>query len=175
MAMMLTVMPPMMPGSASGSSTWRTMCQRRQPMARAASTSPWSTSFRLTCAMRAKNGTRLADSGTMAAQVPSVVPTRNRVKGSIATSRMMNGMERKVFTVTESTLLKRGLGYRLPGAVMVSTTASARPDTMAMTADMLTIARVCRKACRYLSSIGNDIAQHLDLIGHQRGARGLFL
>ncbi|MNO02184.1 hypothetical protein D3C81_2225120 [compost metagenome] len=63
----------------------------------------------------------------------------------------------------------------MPGAVMVSTTASARPVAMAMAAEMLTIVRVCRNACRYLSSIGSDIAQHLDLIGHQRGARGLFL
>ncbi|MCY1554023.1 hypothetical protein D9M68_905640 [compost metagenome] len=125
--------------------------------------------------MRAKNGTRLADSGTMAAHVPSVVPTRKRVKGSMATSRMMKGMALNVFTVIDSALLKRGRGYRLPGAVMVSTTASARPETIAMAAEMPTIARVCRNACRYLSSIGSDIAQHLDLIGHQRGARGFFL
>ncbi|KAG0755276.1 hypothetical protein G6F22_020669 [Rhizopus arrhizus] len=111
----------------------------------------------------------------MAAQVPNVVPTRKRVNGSMATSKMMKGMARNVFTVIDSTLFKRGLGYRLPGAVTVSTTASARPDTIAMTAEMLTIARVCRNACRYLSSIGSDIPQHLYLIGHQRGTRGLFL
>ena len=80
-----------------------------------------------------------------------------------------------MFTVIDSALFRRGRGYRLPGAVTVSTTASARPATIAMTADTLTMASVCRNACRYLSSIGSDITQHLYLIGHQRGARGLFL
>lgn len=125
--------------------------------------------------MRAKNGTRLADSGTIAAQVPSVVPTSMRVNGSIATSRMMKGMARNVFTVIDSALFRRGRGYRLPGAVTVSITASVRPAAIAMSADTPTMVSVCRKACRYLSSIGSDIAQNLDLIGHQRGARGLFL
>ncbi|MNF09667.1 hypothetical protein D3C80_2103880 [compost metagenome] len=52
MAITQTVMPPIRPGSASGRITWRTMCQRRKPMAWAASISPWSTSFRLTWATR---------------------------------------------------------------------------------------------------------------------------
>ena len=107
--------------------------RRRQPMARAASTRPGSTSFRLTCAMRAKNGTRLADSGTMAAQVPSVVPTSSRVKGSMAISRMMKGIARNVFTVIDSARFRRGFGYSPPEAVTVSTSASDRPSAMAIT------------------------------------------
>ncbi|MNN55310.1 hypothetical protein D3C81_1701790 [compost metagenome] len=64
------VKPPTMPGSASGSSTCQTMCQRRQPMACAASTKPWSTSRRLTSAIRAKNGVAAMVSGTTAAHTP---------------------------------------------------------------------------------------------------------
>ena len=44
----------------------------------------------------------MTDSGTTAAQVPKVVPTMLRVTGSRATSRMMKGMARKMFTVTDS-------------------------------------------------------------------------
>ena len=50
------VKPPTIPGSASGNSTCQMMCQRRQPMACAASIRPWSTSRKLTSAIRAKNG-----------------------------------------------------------------------------------------------------------------------
>ena len=59
--------------------------------------------------MRAKNGIRLADSGTTAAQVPSVVPTMARVTGSRATSRMMKGMARPMFTAADSPRYRRGL------------------------------------------------------------------
>ncbi|MNZ09934.1 hypothetical protein D3C78_267640 [compost metagenome] len=64
------VKPATMPGRASGSSTCQTMCQRRQPMACAASIRPRSTSRRLTSAMRAKNGVQATLSGTTAAHTP---------------------------------------------------------------------------------------------------------
>ncbi|MNY55648.1 hypothetical protein D3C86_1916430 [compost metagenome] len=64
------VNPPTIPGSASGNNTCQTMCQRRQPMACAASINPWSTSRKLTSAMRAKNGVAAMVSGTTAAHTP---------------------------------------------------------------------------------------------------------
>ncbi len=64
------VKPPTMPGRASGNSTLQMMWRRSQPIAWAASTRPWSTSRRLTSAIRAKNGVAAMVSGTTAAQTP---------------------------------------------------------------------------------------------------------
>ena len=64
------VKPRMMPGRASGKSTWTMICHRLAPMACAASTRPWSTSRRLTSAMRAKKGVAAMLNGTTAAQIP---------------------------------------------------------------------------------------------------------
>ena len=38
------------------------------------------------------------ESGTIAAHTPIVVPTRTRVSGNSATSKMMNGVERSALT-----------------------------------------------------------------------------
>src|SRR5450830_518404 len=111
------------------------------------------------------------ESGTTAAQVPRVVPTRKRVTGSRATSKMMKGTARNTLIVIDSALLKRGRGYRLLAAVTVNTTASSRPVTMAITADTLTMSKVSRKAWTYLSISGVDITQDLKAIGAQGRAR----
>ena len=47
---------------------------------------------------------------TIMALLPREVPTMNFATGSIATIRMMKGMERKKFTITPSTRLSHAMG-----------------------------------------------------------------
>ena len=77
-------------------------------MARAASIRPASTSRMAFSTSRAMKGMAARVSGTIAASVPIDVPTKARVKGMIATTRMMNGTERVAFTASPSTLLIQG-------------------------------------------------------------------
>ncbi len=56
-------------------------------------------------------------SGTMAALVPMEVPTSSRVKGMIATIRMMKGTERPTLVTAPSTWLARGWASTWPGRV----------------------------------------------------------
>ena len=88
------------------------------------------------------------DSGTAAAHTPMVVPTSNRVNGSSTTSRMMNGMERNTLTTVPITRFSPRNGYRSPGPVVTSTSASTMPSTPDTSADTPTICRVCQKASR---------------------------
>ena len=57
--------------------------------------------------MRAVYGIAAMVSGTMAAVVPMEVPAMRRVRGMIATIRMMNGMERIILMMKASGLLSR--------------------------------------------------------------------
>ena len=53
-------------------------------------------------------------SGTTAAQVPMDVPVTQRVKGMMATSKMMNGVERTAFTTPPTTILAPRWGNMPP-------------------------------------------------------------
>ena len=66
---------------------------------------------------------------TIIALLPSEVPTIQLATGSIATIRMMNGIERKKLTKTPSSRLSQGIGCSPPLSVTVSTTPSGRPMT----------------------------------------------
>jgi hypothetical protein len=74
-------------------------------------------------------------SGTMAAVGPINEPTSRRVKGISRIIRMMNGIERPMFTSTSSrrlmaspsTRLPNGLASRPPASVVTSSTPAARP------------------------------------------------
>src|SRR5699024_12336966 len=73
---------------------------------------------------RAKYGMALMVNGTMAAAVPTVVPTSRRVSGMMAISRMRNGNERNMLTSPLTTAWSRGGGAMDPGAWTNSQTAS---------------------------------------------------
>ena len=77
-------------------------------MARAASIRPGSTSRIAPSTMRAMKGVAAMVSGTIAAEVPIEVPATRRVNGMIATTRMMNGVERVALTTAPSTALATG-------------------------------------------------------------------
>src|SRR5512138_867687 len=143
------------PGRASGSSTLRTIWAGEAPMACAASTSPGSTSRSAASASLATNGMAATVSGTTAAAVPIEVPTTRRVKGMIATSRMMKGVERPAFTTAPSTRWARGRGRMWPGAVTTSTIPSGTPSRPAMVDDTVTITSVCQNASSNGPSIGH--------------------
>ena len=69
----------------------------------AASTTPASTSFREVSTIRAMKGAADTTRGTMAPLTPMVVPTTIRVKGIMATIRMMKGTDRPMLTIQSST------------------------------------------------------------------------
>ena len=79
--------------------------------------------------MRPTNGMAATVSGTMAPGTPSDVPTTTRVNGMMATSRMMNGMERPTLTIQPSTVLRARCGHRPSLAVMTKSTPSGTPMT----------------------------------------------
>ena len=92
------VSPAIIPGSASGIRTFTMICRSVAPIDCAASMRPLSTSRRLVSTRRAINGAAAIVNGTIAAAVPMDVPAIRRVKGMIATSKMMKGVERTAFT-----------------------------------------------------------------------------
>ena len=60
--------------------------------------------------MRATNGVVESTRGGITPCTPVVVPTRARVTGNIETRRMMNGMERPMFTTQPSTAFRVRMG-----------------------------------------------------------------
>ena len=83
-------------------------------------------------------------SGTMAPGTPSEVPTISRVSGMMATSRMMNGTERTMFTIQPSTVLSGAFGRMPFFAEVMSSTPIGRPITYASsvaTAVMMIVSR----------------------------------
>ena len=64
---------------------------------------PLSTSRKAVSTRRAMKGAAASVSGTTAAQVPMDEPVMKRVNGMMATSRMMNGVERTAFTTPPTT------------------------------------------------------------------------
>ncbi len=67
------------------------------------------------------------DSGTAAASGPIEVPAITRVNGTSATSRMMNGKERTVFTIQLSTRKAGLFSSDWPGPSRNSSTPSGPP------------------------------------------------
>src|ERR1700722_6246068 len=67
------------------------------------------------------------DKGTIAAAVPIDVPTMRRVNGIRATRRMMNGSERKLFTIAPTIRLSQRLSHRPPGDVPTRMSPSGSP------------------------------------------------
>lgn len=76
------------------------VCHMFAPMDSAASVMPGLASSRDCSISRAINGAMYSVNGTSAAVVPMAVPAIERVNGEMATSRMMNGSDRMMFTAT---------------------------------------------------------------------------
>ena len=95
--------PRISEGLASGRYTFQTIWKVEAPMDWAASTTPASTSLREVSTIRAMKGAAETTRGTMAPRTPMVVPTTIRVKGMMATIRIMKGMDRPMLTIQSST------------------------------------------------------------------------
>ncbi len=80
--------------------------------------------------MRAMNGVAAMVSGTMAAVVPIEVPAISRVKGMMATTRMMNGVERVAFTTTPSAPFSFGAANSSPLPLVARKMPSGRPSSV---------------------------------------------
>ena len=102
--MIVSVTPETSDGRASGMSTLRMICQLVDPIALAAWTTPGSTSLRADSMIRATNGAAAIESGITVAIVPMLVPIMSLERGMRTIIRMMNGKERSIFTILESTL-----------------------------------------------------------------------
>ena len=79
--------------------------------------------------MRATKGKAAITSGTMVALGPMVVPTMSLVRGMIAMSRIRNGMERMMFTITSRTLYRTGWGAMPSFALVTRRTPRGSPIT----------------------------------------------
>jgi hypothetical protein len=85
------------------------------------------------------NGMEAITRGTIAAVVPMEEPTTNLVKGMIATSNIMKGMERTAFITELSTLFSIGLSKICPLVVTWSNTPTGTPIMVAIIMDTATI------------------------------------
>ncbi len=136
--------PRISDGRLSNSSTLNTICRLLAPKLCAASTRLPSTSASDCSTTRATNGAAVTTSGTIAPGTPSEVPTMRRVSGIRATSRMMNGTERTMFTIQPSTVLSGAFGRMPFFAEVMSSTPTGRPITYARkvaTAVMMSVSR----------------------------------
>src|SRR5437868_8803308 len=152
-----------MPGLASGSSTFHTICPVVAPMDCAASTRPRSTSRNALSTSRAIKGIAAMVSGTTAAVVPIDEPTIKRVNGITTTSRMMNGTERTALTTTPIPRLNSGCASTPPRLVRCSSTPSGMPNSAPTTPEIPTITNVSLNDVRNRSNISDHM---LDLLHH---------
>lgn len=104
-----------------------------------ASTRPWSTSRMAVSTSRAKKGMAPIASGTIMAVGPMKVPTTNVVNGISAISRMMNGSERPMFTITPTVLFTGAFWSSPPLSVRTSRMPSGRPPRTVTSVDQSTM------------------------------------
>src|SRR5262245_48979090 len=105
-------------------------------------------------------------SGTIAAHVPSAVPTISRVTGMSATSRMMNGTERKPLMTPPRMRLTQRFSAIPPRFVRTSARPSGRPATSEITPEAAVMRMVSHSERSSSSNMIGVIAEHL----HPRGA-----
>ena len=89
--------------------------------------------------IREMNGVQEMVNGTMAAVVPMEEPTISRVRGMMATMRMMKGTERRAFTMEPRVLWRAAFSLMCPFPVMVRITPRGMPKRDAMAADRATM------------------------------------
>src|SRR5450830_1337622 len=107
------------------------------------------------------NGAEAIVSGTIAAAVPIDVPTKKRVKGITATSKMMNGVERTAFTSRPAVRLKARFGRMPLRSVRCNAIPSGTPSRAPRMPEIPTIIRVSPNELTNRSSISDDMIQLL--------------
>ena len=94
------------------------------------------TSRRLLSTSLATKGNAAITRGTIEATEPMVVPTISLVSGNTTTISIMNGTERRRFTITLITFMRgRGSGSTPPLSPHTSSTPSGRPMIKAKSVD----------------------------------------
>ena len=106
-----SVIPDIIDGMASFTTTLNIICILDAPKDLAASISPLSTSLSADSIILAINGADAIVSGTIAAVSPILVPTINLVKGIIATINIIKGKLLKVLTINPKIELIILLGF----------------------------------------------------------------
>ena len=81
-------------------------------------------------------------SGTIAAPEPIDVPAISRVNGMMATTRMMNGVDRVALTMTPSTALIFGAANNSPFPLVARKMPIGRPNEVATRAATATMNRL---------------------------------
>ncbi len=167
-----TVSAPTRPARASRTSTRGTICVSEAPIACAASMTPRGTSRRHCSTRRAKYGIAAKDSGTAAASGPIEVPAITRVIGTSATSRMMKGKLRTVFTTALirrcSRPAPRWPDSDWPGLSRNSSTPSGPPNSTAAPRPMASIRPVWPSAVQISGSSPMRFSSMADLPASDR-------
>ena len=81
-------------------------------------------------------------SGTIAARVPIEVPAISRVSGTIATTRMMKGVERVALTIRPRMRLAAGAGNSSPARLVARKMPSGSPNSVPNRPERPTMIRV---------------------------------
>src|SRR5450830_555550 len=108
------------------------------------------------------NGAEAIVKGTMAAAVPIDVPTKKRVNGITATSRMMNGVERTALTSRPAMRLNAILGKMPLRSVRCKAIPSGTPSRAPTMPEMPTIISVSPKELIKRSISSDDMVELLD-------------
>src|SRR6266403_5411298 len=91
---------------------------------------------------RAMNGMAAMVKGTTAARVPIDVPVISRVSGTIATTRMMKGVERVAFTIRPTMRLTAGAGNSSLARLVARKIPKGSPSSVPKSAANPTITKV---------------------------------
>lgn len=86
---------------------WRVLAPIEYPV----SIRPGGSDWRTLSTSLAKKGVAPTVNGTIAALIPMLVPTISLVNGIIATSKMINGMERKILIRADKILFNLIFGF----------------------------------------------------------------
>src|SRR5882757_6308910 len=97
----------------------------------------------------------------MAAHVPIEVPTISRVSGISATSKMMNGTERKPLMTAPSARLTHRLSAMPPRSVDIKASPSGKPKTSEIRPEAAVISTVSQIDRSRSSNRIGDMAKHL--------------
>ena len=128
-AIVVVVIEPIRPGSASGISTWQITCQRLAPIIRTASIFPAGISRRFSSNSRAAKGTAAMVRAIIAALGPVERPVIAEVIGISAMIRMKKGKERSTLTTKPVTWLSFRTSGDAESSVSYSATPSGSPST----------------------------------------------
>src|ERR1035441_964830 len=110
---------------------------------------------------RAIKGMAAMIKGTTAARVPIDVPAINRVSGTMATTRMIKGVDRVALTIRPRMRLAAGAGNSSLARLVARKIPSGSPNSVPNRPDSPTITRVSRVDQTMSWSISGDITKVL--------------